>query len=333
MPKTGSLGISAKKMEPIFRSALALEDADPESARRFFETQFVPVRIQNPDKGFVTGYYEPEIEGSRERQEEFGVPLYKQPPDLVKIVPANPVGSVPEGYAFARKTGEGYEEYHDRAAIEDGALKNRGLELVYLKSKVEAFFVHIQGSARIKLTDGSLMRVSFAGKSGHPYTAIGKFLIADGLIEREAMTADALRIWLDDNGSAADALMRKNQSFIFFKEVTGISQTCGPVAAAGVSLTAGRSLAVDRLLHTFSTPIWVSSDLSDIEAEHSDATRNGGFDRLMIAQDTGSAIVGPARGDIFVGTGKAAATIAGRIKHPATFTLLVPKNLSGPETL
>lgn len=332
-PKTGRLGISGRSMGPVFQAALALHNVGPESARRFFETQFVPLGFKGSGKGFVTGYYEPEIQGSRRRQEGFDVPLYRHPPDLVKIDPATPLETVPPGYAFARKIGDGYTEYDDRPAIEDGALENRGLELVYLKSKVEAFFVHIQGSAKIRLTDGSLMRVSFSGKSGHPYTPIGKFLIEDGVIDRGAMTADALRGWLDNNGPEADALMRKNRSFIFFKEVTGISAESGPVAAAGVTLTPGRSLAVDRLLHTFSTPIWVSSDLSHIDAETDDTTRPARFDRLMIAQDTGSAIVGSTRGDIFIGTGKTAATLAGRIKHPATFVLLAPKHLNMSEIL
>ncbi|MEP3278645.1 MAG: MltA domain-containing protein [Stappiaceae bacterium] len=326
-PKTGRLGVAADALRPIFTSALALETIDSDTARSFFETHFVPYLINRPSQGFVTGYYEPEIEGSREEQPGFEAPLYRHPPELTKIDPDRPPEGISSGFAFARRTGEIYSEYHDRAAIEDGALSDRKLALVHLRSKVEAFFVHIQGSAKIKLTDGSLMRVTYSGKSGHPYTPIGKFLIDDGLIDRKAMTADALRSWLETNGNAASALMKKNRSFIFFKEVTGISDSDGPVAAGGVPLTAGRSLAVDRLLHTFSTPVWVSSDLSDLETAHSQMGIDHAFDRLMIAQDTGSAIIGPARGDLFIGTGNSAATIAGQIKHAATVILLVPHGL------
>jgi membrane-bound lytic murein transglycosylase A len=220
---------------------------------------------------------------------------------------------------FARRTASGFVPFFDRLAIESGALAGRGLELAWLADPVDAFFVHVQGSARLRLTDGGTLRVSFDGKSGHPYTSIGRLAVERGLLSRDEADKDGLEAWLKRNREAGLALMRENRSYIFFR-ATSQAEDEGPIGAAGVPLSPGRSLAVDRTLHTFHTPIWV-----DAPGVHDGSGGDATFRRLMIAQDTGSAILGPARGDIFFGSGDRAGSMAGRVRHRAEMILLLPQ--------
>ena len=320
-PKTGALGVDGAAVLATCARALALP-ADPtaDAARHFFETHFRPERLTvAPGAGFLTGYFEPEIEGSRTPDASFPVPLYRRPPDLVKVSDANRTPGLDPALELARQTPAGLVEHPDRAAIEAGALAGKGLELVWLKDPLDAYFTHIQGSARIRLADGSVMRVAYAGKSGQPYTAIGRFLIDDGTIPRDAMTMERLRAWLAENPQKARVLMNRNRSYIFFREVTDLDPAAGPVGAAGVPLIAGRSLAVDRRLHTFGTPVWIAGALP-LGADGATAP----VDRLTFATDTGSAIVGPARGDLFLGSGAEAGRIAGALRHPVDMVMLVP---------
>ncbi len=315
-PKTRALGIDGARLQRIARTALAEAETSPEMARAFFERWFAPHRIAS--RGFVTGYFEPELAASRTPTQHFSVPLLRRPDDLVEVDELNrPPGWDPE-VRFARRTEGGIEPFLDRAAIEDGALAGRGLEIAYVANPVDAFFIHVQGSARLRLLDGDTLRIAFAGKSGHPYTSIGRLAVERGLLPRERADKDGLEAWLKTNPEAGRALMRENRSFIFFHE-TPLTEEEGPLGAAGVPLTPFRSLAVDRTLHTFHTPIFVTApDLQDPQ-------HGGTFQRLMIAQDTGSAIVGPARGDLFFGTGVAAGSLAGRVHHAAEMIALVPR--------
>ncbi len=316
-PKTRALGIDGEALQFVARQALslALPQAE-EAARGFFERWFVPHRVTA--SGFVTGYFEPEVTASRLPTRHFSVPLYRRPPELVDVAEDDrPAGWAPD-IRFARKTQAGLEPFFDRTAIEEGALAGRGLEIAFVESPVDAFFIHVQGSARLRLTDGGTARIAFAGKSGHPYTAIGRLAVERGLLALEAADKDGLEAWLRQNPEAGRALMRENRSYIFFRE-TALAGGEGPLGAAGVPLTPLRSLAVDRTLHTFHAPVWVDApDLTDPE-------RGTPFRRLMIAQDTGSAIVGPARGDIFFGSGAEAGSRAGRVRHAATMIVLVPR--------
>lgn len=316
-PKTRALGIDGAALQEIAGNALAMASPqDKDAARRFFECRFAPHRIVTA--GFVTGYFEPELEASRTRGPRFSVPLYRRPGDLVDVDDANrPPGFDPE-IRFARATPRGIALYPDRAAIETGALAGQGLEIAFVESPVDAFFIHVQGSARLKLAEGGTLRIAFAAKSGHPYTSIGRLAVERGLLKRERADKDGLEAWLKQNPEAGRALMRENRSFIFFRE-TELDEDDGPLGAAGVPLTPLRSLAVDRTLHTFHTPVWV--DAPELAAPRGDAP----FRRLMIAQDTGSAIVGPARGDIFFGSGAEAGSRAGRVRHKAAMVALVPK--------
>ncbi|MEZ5841671.1 MAG: MltA domain-containing protein [Hyphomicrobiales bacterium] len=330
-PKTRALGIDGAALAETCAALAALPaEADDGTARAFFEAHFQPLEIETDGGGFVTGYFEPELAGSRTPDARFPVPLLGRPDDLVDIRDDNRPEGFDPAFAFARRTESGLTQYFDRPAIEDGALAGRGLELAYVADPVDAFFVHVQGSVRIRLDDGETMRLTYAAKTGHPYTSIARILVADLGIRPEEMTADKLALWLKSNREAGRALMRRNRSYIFFREMTGLDPALGPIAAAGVQITAGRSLAVDRTLHTFGTPIYLEGELPALSGGDGIAASGTGggmrpFRRLMIAQDTGSAIVGAARGDIFFGSGAAAGEAAGLVRHPVRFTALVPR--------
>ncbi len=271
--------------------------------------------------GFVTGFYEPVVEASPVRTDRFTVPLLARPADLVDVDDANRPPGLDPYLAFGRATASGIVPCFDRGEIERGALAGRGLEIAWLESKVDAFFVHVQGAARLAMTDGALRRVTYAAKSGQRFTGPGRVLIDLGEIAPEAVTMQSIRGWFAANPHRIDEILWQNRSYIFFREAAVDDPALGPVAAAKVPLTPGRSLAVDRLLHTFGTPFY-------IDAPTLTAFGGAGFRRLMIAQDTGSAIVGPARGDLFAGSGDAAGEIAGGIKHPARFFMLVPAGIA-----
>ena len=297
----------------------APETASAKTARAFFEEQFVPARFEAP--GFVTGYYEPEVEGARRPSATYATPLYAAPEGLTLVNDRNRPKGWPEGVTHGVMRGGKMEALPDRPAIMEGALKGKGLELIWLKSPVDAFFVHVQGSARVRLEDGSVMRVGYAGKTGHPYTAIGRVLVQAGEGTPEDFTMTGLRAWLARNPDRMDWLFAHNRSFIFFRAIDDIDPAEGPIGAAGVPLIAGRSIAMDRTLHTYGMPVFVDADLAG------SGLADPRWQRLMIADDTGSAIKGPARGDLFIGSGAEAGAIAGAVRHPATMVLLWPRRL------
>jgi membrane-bound lytic murein transglycosylase A len=303
------------------RAAVPLEEA---AARRFFEENFRPVRISRLEEpnGFLTGYYEPIVEGSRVATDEFKVPLYGRPRDIVHMGRKRKAESFPNTGRVMRRLARGkYVPYFDRAAIEDGALATRNLEIGYLKDENDVLFAQIQGSVRVRLQDGAVLRLNYDAHNGHPYTPVGRILIERGIIKREDMSMDAIRKWMAENPDGGKELRRQNKSYVFFR-VTGLPETEEARGAQGVPLTALRSIAVDRVLHVYGTPFFIGAELP-IATEAS----NTRFRRLMIAQDTGSAIVGPARADIYFGAGEEAGRIAGRIKNPARFVMLMPRAL------
>lgn len=289
-------------------------------ARLFFEANFRPLAIApaNRPTGFLTGYYEPEVEGSPVRTDVYTVPVYGRPPDLV---PARPQADGNKG-AVSRREGDRLVPYWDRAAIEDGALAGRGLEICWLKDPVDLFFMQIQGSARVRLPDGQVLRLNYDGHNGQPYVPVGRLLIERGQVPRAQMSMDRIRAFMEADPAAGRALRRENPSFVFFRAVP-LAPGEGALGAQGVGLTAGRSIAVDRELHTYGTPIFIDARLP-LRSEVAGTP----FQHLMIAQDTGSAIVGPARADIFFGAGNEAARVAGRLRDPGNFFLLLPR-LSG----
>ena len=301
--------------------ALALgADISKDEARGFFETHFTPrcrydTRL---DDGFVTGYYEPEVRGARERSAQYSVPVYGRPDDLVMLSDDLYRAADNDRVSARRDCGYELEDYFTRAQIENGALEGRGLEVLYLEDWVEAFFMHVQGSGRVQLEDGTQVRLSYDGKNGHPYTSIARQLVDRREILPKDIDMEKVKAWLRADPERGRALMQENQSYIFFRELSAEEGRHGPLGAEGVPLTAGRSLAVDPIYTPLGCPVYLIAD--DLPSE-----RGPEFARLMIAQDVGSAIRGPERGDIFWGTGEAAGAIAGTTRHLAIFIHLLPK--------
>jgi len=316
-PKLRSSGLDPDRLAHAIRRAAALPaEVPPSAARAFFEAHFQPREVRPADgSAFFTGYYEPIVAGSRAPAPAFRTPLYRPPPELVEIDPERPPPGIGPGYRFALETPDGFAPCPDRGAIAGGALEGRGLEFAWVADPIDAFFIHVQGAARLRLAGGGEMRVTYAAKSGHPYTAIGRELIAMGALPKGGATMQTLRAWLAANPDRAPSVLARNRSFIFFREAPVDDPALGPVAAAKVPLAPGRSLAVDRLVHSFGAPVFVTATLADGRP----------WQRLMVAQDTGSAIVGPARGDIFTGSGDGAGELAGPLQSRGRFILLWPR--------
>ncbi len=325
-PKRRHPAVDLDALVDVAQRAIGSGPVATAAARCFFEDHFQPARIDA--EGFVTGYFEPELAASPVRTGEFTVPLYCRPPDLIDVDDGNRPAGWDREVRFGRQTEAGIEPYFDRAAIESGMLAGKRLELAWLADPVDTYFVHIQGSARLRMSGGGLMRITFDGKSGHAYTSIGRLAIERGYLSAAMADKAGLEAWLRQNPLDGRDLMHQNRSYIFFKQTPQISCEEGPIGAAGVPLTGGRSLAIDRYLMTFHTPVWIdAAPIPDPDAPPGAAAMH--FRRLMIAQDTGSAIVGPARGDLFFGSGDKAGERAGRVRQPATMTLLLPTTDSG----
>ena len=267
---------------------------DDRSARRFFEQWFVAYRARNgvAEQGLFTGYYEPLLHGSWTPSARYQVPVYQPPPGA----------------------GSGRTALPSRAQIEAGALTGRGLELLWLDDPVDAFFLHIQGSGQVQMPDGSIVRIGYAGKNGHAYYPIGAELIRRGEIPQEQMSMQAIRSWLGLHPQQAPALMRMNGSYVFFRRIDGE----GPIGAQGMPLTPGRSVAVDPSFVPYGVPIWLDT---------TDPLLGGTpLQRLVVAQDTGGAIKGPIRGDLFWGSDDTAAAGAGLMKQDGRWFLLLPRS-------
>ena len=318
----GLLGGTVADWQPACRAVLALparlSDA---AARAFFEKHFRPARVtgSNRTKGLFTGYFEPEIEGSLRPGKNYPVPLYALPDDLVSFAVAMPRHPSAKGLERGRVVGGRAHAYFTREQIDKGALAGRVPALIHLKDKVDAFFLHVQGSGRVRLPDGSVRRVGFAAKSGHPYTSIGAVLGKSGALPHGGISMQSIKDWLYRNPDQADQVLWQNRSYIFFRFVDGGDPALGPPGAAGVPLTPRRSLAVDRAVHGYGTPLWL-----DTTAPTPRGDQEVSFRRLMIAQDTGTAIVGAVRGDVFWGAGNEAGEIAGWMKSRGRMFALLP---------
>ncbi|MGB9142064.1 MAG: MltA domain-containing protein, partial [Aestuariivirga sp.] len=250
------------------------------SPRAFFETEFTALSVADPvrPEGLFTGYYEPEAEGSRTPGNGFDVPIYRKPDDLVSFDAATEARL---NLKYGRLVQGKPAGYFTRREIEEGALRGKGLELVWLRSWVDAFFIHIQGSGRIRFADGSTMRLAYGLKTGQPYTGIGGLLVERGIIGKDNMSMQDLRAWMKGNPAEARKLMWENKSFIFFREVKVADPSLGAPGAQQVSLTPLRSLAVDRSLWIFGTPIWL---VAKVPSGNAGEMRE--FRHLMVAQDT-----------------------------------------------
>jgi membrane-bound lytic murein transglycosylase A len=297
------------------------DSVDDAAMRRVLEAHFLPFRVDDAARpqGLFTGYYEATARGSRRRHGPYQMPIYRKPDDLVAL---DAVAESRLGMRYGRYVAGRALPYFSRAEIEAGALAGRGLELLWVDSPIDAFFIHIQGSGRVSMDDGSTVRLAFAAKSGRPYTAIGAVLYRRGALARDNLSMQSLRDWLARHPAAAAEVMRENQSFIFFREVDLADPVLGPPGAQQVQLTPNRSLAVDRAYWALGTPVWLDSAV--IMPGRPDRP----FRMLMVAQDTGSAIVGAARGDVFFGAGDEAAILAGHMTSPGRMIVLLPKQFA-----
>jgi membrane-bound lytic murein transglycosylase A len=261
---------------------------DDVSARSFFELFFKPVVVGKPPALF-TGYFEPELEGSPVRTGRFQYPIYRRPPELRD-------GTL----------------YHSREAIENGAISGRGLELAWLDDPVDVYFLQVQGSGRIRMTDGTVVRVGYAGANGHSYRSVGQEMVRRGTHSLDHVSAPEIASWVRSNPGEGKALLHSNPSYVFFRKIGTLEPKDGPIGAMGRSITTMRSVAIDPKFTTLGAPVW-------IEKEGREPIRS-----LMIAQDTGGAIKGMQRADIFFGTGAGAGQAAGTIKDPGRMVLLLP---------
>ena len=250
------------------------------SAQEFFEKNFTPTLIDFPKKAFFTGYYEAEIHGSVVPDKEFRFPIYKKPQGLRK----------------------GKKWLSRQELEESNVLKGKCLEIAYLRSPAEVFLLQIQGSGRVTLTDGSVIRVGYDGKNGHEYVSIGQILIKRGVFSPENISSNGIKNWLMSNISISNELLYQNPSYVFFKVISSLEEGDGPLGTANSSLEALRSIAVDPQYIPLGSAVWV-----EIKGSYP-------LKRLMVAQDTGSAIKGPSRVDIFFGRGDKAEKIAGKVK-------------------
>ncbi|WP_108660877.1 murein transglycosylase A [Acuticoccus kandeliae] len=307
--------IRARPHQAPWLGALAetLAAAPPaRGARACVEALFVPMRIEA--EGFLTAYYEPVIPASRERTGPYQTPLYRRPPDLVRVSPGR--ADLPGDGTFARALPDGRTvPYPDRLAIMNGELDGKGLEIAFFADPVDAFFAQIQGSARLAFPDGTETRIGYHGKTGHPYTAIGRVMIDRGLLPEGGATMQTIRAALAAHPERVAEILGANRSYVFFRERASMGPDAGPIAGGGVALTPLRSLAVDRAHIALGTPVYVETVLP----------ARGAHNGVTIAEDTGSAIIGPARGDLFIGSGDAAGAIAGGMKAAARLTLILPR--------
>ncbi|MBR0643194.1 murein transglycosylase A [Plastoroseomonas hellenica] len=278
--------------------------------RAAIEAQFTPHVM---GAGLLSGYFEPQVEGRLAPDERFRTPLHARPPELIEFNTAEMIPGLPPRRVSGILRDGRLTPAPPRAAIEAGTLFGRGLELAWLADPADAFFLQIQGSGRVVLEDGRVLRLGYAAQNGHPYTPIGRLLIDRGEIPRERMSMQAIRAWMREQGAdAAAALMRENASYVFFRPMPDLPPDQGPPGALGVPLTPRRSIAVDPDFIPLGAPVYV-------------ATTDGAWRRLMAAQDVGGAIRGPARADFFHGWDAEAPEMAGRQRDPATLYVLLPR--------
>ena len=284
--------VTAAEWQRICDAAGAVKAGDDRAARSFFEDNFRPLVVQVP--GTFTGYFEPEMRGSKAPSRIFTVPVYRRPTDLTADKP-----------------------YYTRAEIEQGALKGKGLEIAWVQDPVALFEVQVQGSGRVHLAEGGMINLGFDGSNNRPYTAIANVLLEQGVFKsKEQATWPAIRDWLKRNPQQARDVMRKNERYIFFRD----TRNGGAIGAEGVPLTAQRSLAVDTGFTPYGTPVWIDTMRPVLRR----AGANESYRHLLIAQDAGAAIQGPSRGDVFFGNGTQAAEWAGRMNSPGRAIILVP---------
>ncbi len=309
-PVAGTVGDWREACAAVSR----LPDGDEAGLRSSLERHFTPLAVGNngQTKGVFTGYYEAELRGALAPDERHAWPLYAKPPDLITADLGSFRADLEGVRLFGRVEDGRMVPYRDRAEIEDGALAGQGLELIWVDDPVDAFFLHVQGSGRVILEDGRVVRIGFAATNGLPFTAVGQVLLDEGKVPPGEATVQHIRDWLRANPQQAHEVMRRNRRFTFFRLIEGE----GPIGGHGVPLTPERSLAVDPAFIPLGAPIW-------LDTTHPSSAEP--LRRLMVAQDIGGAIKGPVRGDFFWGYGDEALHHAGRMKESGRYFLLLPK--------
>jgi len=302
-----------------------------EAIRAYFEANFTPYRVTNPDgatTGRITGYYEPLLSGSRGRGAPYLYPLYAPPDDLLIVDLASVAPDTKHLRLRGRVEGRRVVPYYTRAEIDNGMAPVAGKEIVWVDDPIEAFFLQIQGSGRVRLPSGETIRIGYADQNGHPYASIGRYLVEQGELALEEASMQGIQAWARANPSRVEELLSKNPSYVFFRELPpderstdASSGYVGPIGALGVPLTAERSIAVDRRFVPLGAPVylvttWPNSDVP--------------LRRLMVAQDTGGAISGPVRADFFWGTGREAGRLAGRMRQDGEMWVLLPNGYPVP---
>ena len=293
-----------------------------EGARHFFERHFLPVTVQPSARpsGIFTGYFEPDVEGALKKGGPYRWPLHARPADLKRLSPAEEKRL---GLRYGRRVNGRAVPYFTRQEIETGALDGRGLEIVWLKSPIDRFFLQIQGSGRVLLREGGVLRLTFGGKTGHPFTGIGRKMLERGLITRAQLSMQGIRKWLREHPEEGRRIMWLNKSYVFFRAVKLPDPRLGAFGAQGVQLSPLVSLAVDWRYWPYGAPVWL-----DTRVPGPGGRGFEGFRRLMVAQDTGTAIRGAVRGDIYFGFGAAVGARAGRMKAPGRMIVLLPRRLA-----
>ncbi len=296
--------------------------ADAAAVRAVLERETVPVKVRGSGRavGLFTGYYEPRLRGSRRRSAAYPVPLYRNPGDQVPIELGDFRPDLAGQKIVGRYRHGRLEPYPDRGQIARGAFAGQGLELVYLDDPIDAFFLQVQGSGRVELAEGGELRVGYGGQTGHPYTAIGRELIARGVLAPAEVTMQSIRAYLEQHPEERETILDTNRSYVFFRLV----EKEGPFGSHGVALTAGRSLAVDRRFVPLGVPLWLATEVPEPGARAPEPALRP-WRRLMVAQDTGGAIRGAVRGDVYFGSGDEAGEVAGRMKRPGRYWLLLPR--------
>ena len=290
-----------------------------DSFREFLKSKFnaYQIRYRGSDEGLFTGYYEPTLDGSLKLSREYKTPIYPKPTDLIHVNLGEWKESLNNSRILGRVVGNKLKPYFSRSDISKGALDREITPILWLKSEIDAFFLHIQGSGRVVLQDGAVHRLGYAGKNGQKYYPIGRYLVEIGAIPKENISMQSIKKWLKENPGKKKDVMNMNPSYVFFRKLKGKE---GPIGAQGVVLTSGRSLAVDRQYSKLGAPIWLSANFGDEEGKK--------LQRLMVAQDTGGAIKGPIRGDVFWGSGKTAERLAGIMKAKGSMYVFYPKSIN-----
>ena len=290
-----------------------------DSFREFLKSKFnaYQIRYRGSDEGLFTGYYEPTLDGSLKLSREYKTPIYPKPTDLIHVNLGEWKESLNNSRILGRVVGNKLKPYFSRSDISKGALDREITPILWLKSEIDAFFLHIQGSGRVVLPDGEVYRLGYAGKNGRKYYPIGRYLLEIGAIPKENISMQSIKKWLRENPGKKKDVMNMNPSYVFFRKLNGKD---GPIGAQGVVLTSGRSLAVDRHYSKLGAPVWLSANFEDEEGKK--------LQRLMVAQDTGGAIKGPIRGDVFWGSGKIAERLAGIMKAKGSMYVFYPKSIN-----